>query len=298
MIGGTSIGAIIAANLALGATVDDTHAALVDFGRRIFKRPRFSIFGTRIIGKRIDDSLRSLVGEATLGSRDITCALVVIAKRLDSNSVWALHNNPFSRYYDSPTDEAMPNKDFLLRRILRASTAAPTYATPEFIEVTKGHSGFFVDGGLSPFNCPALFMFLIATTPSYGYAWAADERMLNLISIGTGTRRKMYALNRLRWMPSVLMGAVSLYSVLEDCRRLGHMTLQSLAAVRVPWIIDSEAGTMDIEDAPHRRLLSYTRFELPLDHTWIEATLARQIGERELELARPYGQHRRHENTL
>jgi hypothetical protein len=260
------------------------HAALLDLGRQLFKRPRFGMFGTRMMGRRLDKVLLRQFGEVTLGSRDITCALVVIAKRLDSDSVWALHNNPFSRYYDSTTDEATANKDFLVRRILRASAAPPTYVTPELMEVAKGHSGFFIDGAVSPFNSPALLMFLMATTPSYGYAWDADERMLNLVSVGTGLRRGTRTLRRLQRMPSVFMGAVGLLSVLDDCARLGHMTLQSLSAVRVPWITDSEAGTMDHEKAAHHRLLSYTRFELPLERAWLEGTLARHLGERQLDL--------------
>jgi hypothetical protein len=284
MVGGTSIGALLATGLSLGYTVDDAHDALLDLGRKLFRGPRLGMFGTRMMGRRLDDILQGLVGEITLGSRDMTCALVVIAKRLDSNSVWALHNNPFGRYYNASTDDAAANKDFLMRRILRASAAPPTYVTPELMEIAKGHSGFFIDGAISPFNNPALLMFLMATTPSYGYAWTADERMLNLVSVGTGLRRGMRPLSRLQRMPSVFMGAVGLFSILEDCARLGHMTLQSLSAARVPWLIDSEAGMLDHEKAPQQRLLSYTRFELPLDRVWIEDTLGRQVDERQLDL--------------
>jgi hypothetical protein len=64
------------------------------------------------------------------------------------------------------------NKDLPLRKIVRASGAAPTFFAPESIEVFKGNAGFFVDGAVSPFNNPALLLFLVATTPSYGYGWA------------------------------------------------------------------------------------------------------------------------------
>jgi len=170
MIGGTFVGAVIARTLRLDLRSMKPMPPLLEFGRQICRRPRFGMFGTRTMGRRMDEVLRRRFGEITLGSHDITCALVVIAKRLDSNSVWAMHNNPFSRYYNSSTGAAVANKDFLVRRVLRASNAPPTIVTPELIEVAKGHTGFFIDGGVSPFNSPSLLMFLIATTPSCGYA--------------------------------------------------------------------------------------------------------------------------------
>ncbi len=286
MIGGTSSGAIIATGLALGHSVDDMLAVYRDFGRQVFVRHiwRRGLFGPRFSLRALEANFHRELGERTLGTREITCALVLVAKRLDTGSVWVLHNNPFGRYYGAPKDEpaATPNKDLPLQQILRASTAAPTFFPPEFIEVAKGHSGFFVDGGASPYNNPALLLFLVATTPSYGYGWQSGEQALHLTSVGTGLERPAHDVRELRHMPSALMATHALRSIVADCSRLGHMVLQSMAAVRTPWSIDREAGALDHEKPPERRLLSYARFDVPLESAWIERELRRHVSAAEL----------------
>jgi hypothetical protein len=274
MIGGTSTGAIIATGLALGRTVDQLIALYFELGRTVFARPiwRRGIIGSRISTRAYVRCVRTELGEATLGSRDITCALVIVCKRMDTESVWVLHNNPSSRYYDPPDSpsDAVPNKDLPLYRIVCASTAAPTYLAPEFIEIARGTSGFFIDGAVSPHANPALLQFLVATVPAYGYSWETGERMLHLTSIGTGLRRTIRHSRRLAQLPSIFIGMIALRSVINDCRRHTHMMLQSMSAVNIPWKIDREVGYLKHPEPPARRLLSYTRFELPLEVDWLE----------------------------
>jgi hypothetical protein len=273
MIGGTSTGAIIATGLALGRTVDQLIALYLDLGRHVFARPRWrpGIIGSRLSNRAYVRCVRAELGEATLGSREITCALVVVCKRMDTESVWVLHNNPSSRYYDPPDSPsiAVPNKDLPLYRIVCASTAAPTYLTPEFIEIARGTAGVFIDGAVSPHANPALLQFLVATVPAYGYSWETGERMLHLTSIGTGLRRTIRRSGRLARLPSIFVAMLALRSVINDCRRHTHMVLQSMSAVNIPWKIDREAGYLTAPEPASRRLLSYTRFELPLEVDWL-----------------------------
>lgn len=286
MIGGTSTGSIIATALALGQSVDQIVAAYNTFASQLMKRRawRKGIFGTRFSGKAIDENLRLQYGETTLGSPDITCALVIVTKRLDTGSVWMLHNNPLGHYYGRPLDHTTTaNKDIPLHRLVRASSAAPTFFDPEAIDVMQGSAGIFIDGAVSPFANPSLLLFLVATTPAYHYNWPAGELCLNLTSIGTGLRRPSLTVRRLRWLPSVLMAALALKSVIEDCSRFSHMILQTMAAVRTPWVIDREAGVLDHFKPAERRLLSYARFQLPLDGPWLKAEIGRQLPEPDLD---------------
>jgi patatin-like phospholipase/acyl hydrolase len=81
---------------------------------------------------------------------------MIVTKRLDTGSPWPLHNNPDGKYYNQrPGGTGIPNKNFLLWQIVRASTAAPTYFEPELIDVASDVDarlvkGAFVDGGVSP----------------------------------------------------------------------------------------------------------------------------------------------------
>jgi len=288
LIGGTSTGAIIATGLALGRSVDEMIAIYRDLGRGLFTRPKWhlGIIGPRLSRKFLDECLRRELGDRTLGTRDITCGLVVVAKRLGTSSVWVLHNNPFGRYYDPPRapGRALPNKDLPLHGVLRASTAAPTYLEPEMIEVAEGQTGFFIDGGVSPYVNPSLLLYLVTTTPSYGYGWELGEDRLQLISVGTGAHRTRRDEVRLRWLPSSLIAAEALQGVIEDSSQLAHMVLQSFSRVAIPWIIDREAGAFDHPKSPDRLHLSYTRFDVRLDLAWIEAQLGKQLAAHEFAL--------------
>jgi hypothetical protein len=288
LIGGTSTGAIIATGLALGRTADELIEIYRRLGRGVFARPwwRLGLFGGRLSRQALDACLQREIGDRTLGSRDLTCALVIVAKRLGTSSVWVVHNNPYSLYYDPPrrSGGSVPNKDFSLHKVLRASTAAPTYLEPELIEVAEGHTGFFIDGGVSPYSNPSLLLYLVATTPSYGYGWELGEEKLQLISVGTGAYRARRDETRLQRLPALMIATQALQGMIEDSNQLSHMVLQSISRVGVPWIIDREAGAFDHQKPPERLHLTYTRFDVRLDPQWIEKELGKRLTPSEFDL--------------
>jgi patatin-like phospholipase/acyl hydrolase len=60
--------------------------------------------------------------------------------------------------------------------VVRASTAAPAFFDPEPITIASPQGadpvlGNFVDGGVSPFNNPALQAFMYATLDGYRLGW-------------------------------------------------------------------------------------------------------------------------------
>ena len=73
---------------------------------------------------------------------------------------------------------------------MRASTAAPTYFAPEEIQIHSRSGsvvdGAFVDGGVTPFNDPALQLLMLAALQGHGFRWSTGKDRLLLISIGTG----------------------------------------------------------------------------------------------------------------
>src|SRR5439155_22767862 len=84
------------------------------------------------------------------------------------------------------------NGDYLLWQAVRASTAAPDYFDPERITIAAipGHppiDGDFVDGGVSPFNNPALQALMYATLRGYRINWPMGEENILLVSMGTGS---------------------------------------------------------------------------------------------------------------
>ncbi len=98
-----------------------------------------------------------------------------------------------------------------LTQIVRASTAAPTYFAPEEIVVHSRDGtpvdGAFVDGGVTPFNDPALQLLMLAALQGHGFCWpdgpgpAAHrfgERPLPAAAPSAGYRRRRGGLARPR----------------------------------------------------------------------------------------------------
>lgn len=82
--------------------------------------------------------LEEQLGDTTLGSDRIRTGLVIVTKRFDTGSPRIIHNNPHGKYYADP--EA-PSRDFLLREVVRTSTAATPYFGPEKLAVDEGVEG-------------------------------------------------------------------------------------------------------------------------------------------------------------
>lgn len=158
LIGGTSTGAILAAGLAIGLSVDDLRQLYLSLCPKIFahtdvkgvRKPRFD---ARKLASELDRLLREDGGVAlplrlggaatgnliTLGSPALRTGFAVFAKRINTGSAWSLTNNPRWRYYNEEAGRAysermnkafypgQPNADFPLARLIQASAAAPTY---------------------------------------------------------------------------------------------------------------------------------------------------------------------------
>jgi len=81
-----------------------------------------------------------------------------------------MSNNPKGKYFRNTdsTSHWIYNSDYPLWKVIRASTAAPTFFDPEEITIIEQpgrepEQGQFVDGGVSPFNNPSLQSLLFAT---------------------------------------------------------------------------------------------------------------------------------------
>jgi len=71
-----------------------------------------------------------------------------------------------------------------LANLVRASTAAPFYFDPEWIEIAEGQPpGLFVDGGVTPHNNPALIIFLMTILKPFNINWETGADKLTVVSI-------------------------------------------------------------------------------------------------------------------
>ena len=295
MVAGTSVGSMLATMIALGKETAEIEAAFRDLAPKIFAG-RLTIFGQkRFSAVPLVNGVRSFVKDATLGSDRLLTGLAIVAKRVDTDSVWVMTNNPRMPYYhDGPEWDG--NRHYKLEMLIRASTAAPFLFTPTEITIHtdrfgKTTKGWFVDGGVSPHNNPALLMLMMAGMPSYHLGWTLSPDDLLMISVGTGLHRSPIERNRRvvgTWAARFLgqlrrddieeaaFCAQTLRGLIGDSALLALKVMQSVSNPRFSWKINSEVNAFEGElllqavkgVADHhdpRGVLRFQRYDLPLE---------------------------------
>ena len=276
LIGGTSTGAIIASGLAMGWDAEKLDVIYGEFGKEVFDssffrrgllRPKFKV-------NVLEAQLKENFGDATLGGNELKTGLAIIMKRLDTGSPWVVSNNPRGKYYGKrPGSSAIPNKDFLIRKLVRASTAAPTYFEPEEIEVAGGQTGAFVDGGVSPHNNPALQLLMLSCLHGHGLNWRTGENDLLLVSVGTGTAEMRETADELMRSKAAKLGVTALASLMDDASALNETMLQWMSRSPTARQIDRELGDLSTDLLGGEALLTYLRYQAWLSQQWLKAHL-------------------------
>jgi Patatin-like phospholipase len=279
LISGTSTGAIIAAALARGMSVSEIAKKYLDLGQRVFQKSWLRQGFVRAFYDEaglIEELKQVYDAHTTLGDLSLQTGLLIVTKRLDSGSTWPISNNPRGKYFEPrQNNNVIANSAYPLWQIVRSSTAAPRFFDPEKIEISRGKAGEtpvvgdFVDGGVSPFNNPALQAVMYATLGGYRIGWPTGADKLLVVSIGTGSRdlkvapAKLAADNALK----------SLLSLMDDCANLVETLLQWMSTSQTARVIDSELDDLCHDLIAPAPLISYLRYNVALT----KAALA-QIG--------------------
>jgi len=327
LIGGTSTGAIIATLLAFGQRVDDVTKLYFDlcpqvFSRRtllsyVFLSPRFdSAAFRRVIDATFDQILvergqdgqltrqQRLVEEPTLGSPLLQTGLAIVMKRIDTPSVWAITNNPQAKYWDtaSPAWRAIyeveakgaavafdANRDYALRRLVRASASAPFYLDAVEVPISKSETGLFLDGGVTPFNNPCQELFFMTTLKArgeggngqglspFGFDWNTGADQLFVLSLGTGTWRPHASIRDHKRQPEIKKGVNALASMISDCGASSVAWMQALSEPRVGAFINRNLGDMRGLHLPGDPSLTFRRVSPILEPSWLEQELGPQF---------------------
>ncbi|MEM1294499.1 MAG: patatin-like phospholipase family protein [Verrucomicrobiota bacterium] len=204
-IGGNSTGAIVSACLSWGMEVSEVRDFYLKFADEIFRPVRSWRFLRHAYDRENLAQLLQQVfveedgSEALLGSPRLRTLLMVVLRNGSSGSVWPITNSPGARYNARNHDSC--NLNYPLWKLIRASTAAPTFFPTETISVKRRGKeetlNEFVDGGVTPYNNPALRMFVQATVPELGIGMATGVDKTFVLSVGTGRVRKSYGYGRL-----------------------------------------------------------------------------------------------------
>jgi len=251
---GTSTGAIIAACISTGMSMDKIRQFYLDSGKlmfdkaSLFKRLQYSYNDeplAKLLRNALDEQLHE--ADAQLGSANIKTVLMMVMRNHSTDSPWPVSNNPFAKFNDTSRDDC--NLKLPLWQLVRASTAAPTYFPPEVITLAEGepneYSFIFVDGGVTTYNNPAYLAFQMATAKPYQMNWQIGADQMLIVSVGTGSAPNVLSktddaddLNLIHFaknIPSALMNAASAG---------WDMTCRTLGICRYGRPIDREIGDM------------------------------------------------------
>ncbi|SER52156.1 Patatin-like phospholipase [Azotobacter beijerinckii] len=288
LIAGTSTGAIIAAGLSLGMTVGQIEDHYRALGNKVFMRSfwRRGLLQDSYDASAVAEALRGVYGPGGLNRTDFRTGLLVVAKRLDTGSTWVLTNNTKAKYFLPNPDraETIPNGEYPLWQVVRASTAAPTFFAPEKIRIhsnqnpaRKDIEGFFVDGGCSPHNNPSLQALMAATMEGYRFNWPAGDKNLLLVSVGTGKADPRVDTGGKFAGLAAAQGLLALKNLMEDCSDLVETLLQWLS-VPTPTSreIDREMGHAGPVPGGHA-LLTYHRYNALFTAEWFKSALGRDV---------------------
>lgn len=275
-IGGTSTGAVIAAGLAIGKSVDELRDIYMRLGEQMFDRASlFRRWRYSFDADNLRDELRKEFGESSIlelqreGRLLEGKHLLIVTRNVNTDSPWPISTNPAAKYNDENRDDC--NLLLPLWQLVRASTAAPTFFAPEELELASGRKFVFEDGGVTPYNNSAFLLFRMATEPIYRCGWPTGEDNMMLVSVGTGMAYRTLQdpdprgeglLSTARSIPSELMRGIAVEQDIA-CRTIGRCTHGAP--------LDREIGDLVMPGDPERpKAFLYARYDVDISHEGLD----------------------------
>ncbi|MEY2439123.1 MAG: hypothetical protein QOI34_508 [Verrucomicrobiota bacterium] len=266
-IAGTSTGAIIATCLSWGMSVAQVRDLYINRAVEMFRpAPIYRRFWNRFEAEAITRMFQVVFSEdgkgevpALLDTKKLRTLLTLVMRNYTTGSPWPVSNNPAAKFND-PTRENS-NLKLPVWQLVRASTAAPVYFPPETIDL-GGKKHVFVDGGITPYNNPALLLFSMATLPCYNLNWPTGVDKMLLVSVGTGHMRTGAGALRANQMNMLFYARSIPFALMESINQEQDMICRSIGYCKEGEPIDSEIG--DLRGSPDtvaEKKFSYVRYD-------------------------------------
>lgn len=236
LIAGTSIGGLLALGLADGKTARELQSKVWEHASTIFPArknlcPKFlwnlwkgfrAIFGNRYNGKNIGTAVEDIVG-ADRKVRDLQRRILIPTVNITTGKplfVKTCHNPRFTR------DDRLQLVD-----VARATSAAPTYFEPHYIEELNA---YFVDGGLVA-NNPSYVSYHEAVTDLRNEFKIESDDQIYVLNVGTMASEFCINPERIKsWVPGYFrlwgLGSILLETVMNGNQWMHHfMTARALS---------------------------------------------------------------------
>jgi hypothetical protein len=142
-----------------------------------------------------------------------------------------------------------------------------------------------VDGGVSPYNNPALQLLMLASLKNHGLNWPVGSENLQIVSLGTGTSTPVLQQEKVMKMSAVELGVRGLSSLMDDNAALNEQLLQWMSDSPTARSIDSEVGDLKLDIlGGGKPLLTYLRYNVEFDSAWLKDKLGVEYTAEQLEL--------------
>ena len=323
LVGGTSTGAIIAGAIALGFRAAQVKELYTHLAPLAFKRQRWAvpILQAKFDVRGLRGEIEKIVGDLELQSDKLFTGLCVVSKRIDTGSPWILANNPAAPFWEDGPDYD-GNKYYKLANLVRASTAAPNFFDPELLPINSKKAqlpqtvaspmdkplwvrfgqeilerlglrqkpvpntadyGLFIDGGVTPHNNPSFALLQMTSLKPFQLCWAPGPKNLSVTSIGTGTFRPRLKYQDLGFTRFPQLAYHALMSLMTDTEMLILAQMQWLGECPMPWVINSEIGTLAGDGPPGGKLFRFLRYDVRLETEWLHEKLGLTIAQKDIE---------------
>ncbi|MEX0340085.1 MAG: patatin-like phospholipase family protein [Arenibacterium sp.] len=248
LVGGTSTGAVIATGLALGMSADQIAGFYLRDVPKGFRRRAFRLPGWHDMmdADLVEQFYQRHTKGRLLRRSDLACDLCVVTKNATSGQVVAMSSLVPQQTPELP-GAALSHEPVPLNRLLRASTAVPGMFAPVKLPIgPAGEDHICIDGGLSPFNTPALLLAKLARAANHA-AGGVD-----VLTLGTGnTTLPRHSETSLTRAPAGLRLLRALKAMIRDSEMVSDAMLQTIASEPGAW-------------------LSYRKIDMPLDDLTLE----------------------------
>ena len=115
--------------------------------------------------------------------------------------------------------------------------------------------GLFIDGGVTPYNNPAMLLLMLVTLKQFGLCWELGPKNLTIVSIGTGAFRTKLSFAELSnfFTRQLTLAERAIMSCIGDGQNLALTQMQWLGECPTRWPINSEIHGVEGNSRPAGR---------------------------------------------
>ena len=263
LIGGSGSGAILAAMLAVGKSVEDIRKIFEKMSGKIFNNRKWGFSNLFFKIGPVENEFKKIFKDVTLGSPEIRTGLCIVTKRADTYDDMNFvnhHQDPLFNQYAT----------VMIRKMLCASIGSIGNPVPETVIFEPDNQFPFIDGYFSMNRNPAWQIFQTASLQSGPFRWSSGEDKLLLISVGSGIQKFKFPVDQKAEKKLLKNWFKNIPLIMSDeSSRSVHRTLMHISRTLAPQGADTSGGCFTKDILTAEPALTYLHYDVILDENII-----------------------------